>query len=175
MTGALFGDAVTPAMDTAARTARFEQRLIPVMPALLSYFQRRVVPVEDAQDCVSETLVVLWRQQLRLPEDEDALRAYAFGVARRVLQNQRRGRIRRDLLDGALRDELDRGTAPAVGADDVDAMLGVLSDRDRELVTLVVLDGFSLTEAAAALGVRPGTARMRYSRARARLRRTLLT
>lgn len=174
MTDAVFGDSLTPAMDAPARTARFKQRFVPVIPALLSYFQRRVAPIGDAQDCVSETLVVLWRQQHRVPKDEDAMRAYTFGVARKVLQNQRRGKIRRDLLAVALRNELDLAVATPVGDDDVNTMLGPLSDKDRELVTLVVLDGFSVTEAASALGMRPGTARMRCSRARARLRKTLL-
>lgn len=158
------------AMAADGDSTRFETRLVPLMPALLAYFQRRVLPTEDAHDCVSETLVVLWRQRDKLPEDADALRAYSYGVARKVLQNQRRGRLRRDLLDESLRDNLESSTSNDAHSHDAEALLGVLGEKDRELVTLVVLDGFTIIEAAAVLGLRPGTARMRYSRARSRLR-----
>lgn len=41
--------------------------------------------------------------------------------------------------------------------------------RQRAVVELVALDGLSLTEAAAALGITPGNARIRYHRARQRM------
>jgi DNA-directed RNA polymerase specialized sigma24 family protein len=47
-------------------------------------------------------------------------------------------------------------------------VLGLLPASERELVSLL-LDRFTLPEAADALGIRPGTARMRLARARARL------
>ncbi len=46
--------------------------------------------------------------------------------------------------------------------------LSRLSDADRELLTLVSWEELTPAEAARALGIAPGTARMRLSRARQR-------
>ncbi len=46
------------------------------------------------------------------------------------------------------------------------AALSVLNERDRALIELVAVDGLSVTEAAAVLGVKPGTARVRLHRSR---------
>ena len=64
--------AVTPAgLESVATStnaeAAFEDCARALTPALMAYFIRRVDPVDDAADCVSETLMVLWRQRDRLP------------------------------------------------------------------------------------------------------------
>ena len=48
--------------------------------------------------------------------------------------------------------------------------LKLLSPRDQELVRLVVWEELSVADAGRSLGIRPGTARTRYSRALGRLR-----
>jgi RNA polymerase sigma-70 factor (ECF subfamily) len=45
-----------------------------------------------------------------------------------------------------------------------------VSDVDAALITLTALDGLTTAEAAAAVGINPGAARMRLTRARGRLR-----
>ena len=52
--------------------------------------------------------------------------------------------------------------------------LALLPERDRAVVELVDIAGLRPNEAAAALGLPPGTARMRLMRARARLRKEAL-
>ncbi len=166
------------ALDLAASTAMADSAvegvLRPLMPELLAYFARRVRPLEDAADCLSETLLVLWRRKAELPTETGARRAWCFGVARGVLANQRRGRVRRRELVDRLRGELSlvHPPVPAV-AFEVREALARLSDRDRELVTLVAWDGFGVAEAGGVLGLKPGAARARYSRARRRLRELL--
>jgi RNA polymerase sigma-70 factor (ECF subfamily) len=138
---------------------------------LLSYFARRVTPHEDAADCLSETLLVLWRRRDSLPRVEDDRRAWSYGVAHNVLAAHRRSSLRRLELAGRLRDELRmRPIAPESSDDVAIAALASLSVRDRELVTLVVWEGLSVAEAGGIIGIRPEAARARYSRARRSLR-----
>jgi RNA polymerase sigma-70 factor (ECF subfamily) len=51
--------------------------------------------------------------------------------------------------------------------------MGALPDSERVVLELVALDELGLTEAAAAAGVRPVTARVRLHRARRKLRAEL--
>jgi RNA polymerase sigma-70 factor (ECF subfamily) len=52
--------------------------------------------------------------------------------------------------------------------------LQALPDGERAVLELVSVDGFTVAEAAAALGIRPVTARVRLHRARRALRSTSL-
>ena len=154
--------------------AGFEASISPLLQPLLAYFVRRVQPREESADCLSETLVVLWRRRADLPIDPVELRAFAFGVAKGVLANHVRGRIRQSALGDRVRDEVHASAQP--GADgSVAEALQALPQRDRELVTLIVWDGFGVAEAGALLGIRPGAARSRYARAKERLRVILET
>ncbi|PTT69583.1 RNA polymerase sigma factor [Arthrobacter sp. HMWF013] len=170
--------AVTPApLETSTTTntdAAFEDSARALAPALLGYFVRRVDPVEDAADCVSETLLVLWRQRDRLPASADEQRAWSFGVAKGVLANYRRGKVRRGALSEKLRAGLMREPSPGQQGDyEVLTSLAGLRQKDRELVMLIVWDGFGVTEAGALLGLSATAARTRYSRARKHLRASM--
>lgn len=159
-------------VDVAWVTALAEREA----PRLLSYFERRVEVREDAADLLGETLLVLWRRASDIPASDVEAAMWLFGVARRVLAGHRRGGRRRLALAERLRNEL---AVAGAGADDiarhVRAAVRALPERDRELIGLVHWEGFTLAEAAAMLGIRPGAARMRYQRARARLAEALLT
>lgn len=150
----------------------FESAVEPLMPDLLRYFARRVSPREDAADCLSETLLVLWRRRSRLPQAAEERRAWAFGIARKVLANYQRSGIRRSVAYGyVVRAQLAAPPpTPSPAAEAALAALDLLNETDRELIRLVVWDGFGVGEAGRVLGLKEGTARSRYSRARARLR-----
>lgn len=160
-------------VDASAERAdvnTLESFLRDVAPDLLAYFTRRVWPTEDAADCLSETLLVLWRRRGDLPSDNQDHRAWAFGVARRVLSNFRRGAVRRLALNDRLRESL--ATDPvATGTDETIAdALAQLDEKDRELITLILWDGFGVAEAGSVLGLKPATARTRFARAKGKLR-----
>ena len=144
--------------------------------ALLRYFLRRTEIREDAADLVGDTALALWRRADDLPGDPERARMWLYGIARHTLSTHRRGAIRRSALADRLRDELAASPAFEVrdaALDEVrDAVRG-LRRRDQEVVLLVHWEGFTVTQAAAILGIRTGTAQMRYSRARARLRAAL--
>lgn len=161
---------VLAATSAASERRQFEVAVRPMMPDLLRYFARRVDPTEDAADCLSETLIVLWKKRRDLPVGSDQLRAWSFGVARHVLQRQHRGKLRHHRIAGEMRDEISH--APQVDADralDVRQALAQLRPLDRELITLIHWDGLGIAEAGAALGLKPSAARMRYSRLRLKL------
>ena len=165
----------TAELPARSETADFETFIRTIADELLGYFARRVTPHEDAADCLSETLLVLWRRRERLPAEHGERRAWSYGIAHRVLAAHRRTSVRHLSLTDQLREELHhRPIAPQSTDDDAIAALGALSARDQELVTLVVWEGLSITDAATALGIRADAARARYSRARRALRARLL-
>lgn len=147
-----------------------------LMPELLRYFGRRVATPEEAADCLGDTLVVLWRRRESLPVDHESARQYAYGVAANVLQESRRGRARQLALSERVR-SLYIAPKEFDGDSTVDEELWKalrdLRDVDRELVLLVAWEGFGVAEAGAILGLSDQASRARYSRARARLRRSL--
>lgn len=156
--------------SVASERRQFELAVRPVMPDLLRYFARRVDPTEDAADCLSETLIVLWKKRRDFPEESDQLRAWSFGVARHVLQRQHRGKMRHHRIADEVRDEITH--APQADSDralDVRQALQQLRPLDREFITLIHWDGLGVAEAGAAVGLKPSAARMRYSRLRLKL------
>ena len=151
----------------------FETAVAPLVPLLLRYFARRLTLSEDAADCTSETLLALWRHRSRLPDTEDQRRAWAYGIARKVLANHHRGRTRRAVAADALRAAAATPVAPIPDeAFTAAEALKLLPARDQELIRLIIWEELSVADAGRVLGIRPGTARTRYSRALSRLRRT---
>jgi len=78
----------------AERRERFEAIYRELYAPICGYTLRRVRDPEDAAEVIAETFVTLWRRFDRCPEGEQ-LRPWLFGVARRVIANQRRGDRRR--------------------------------------------------------------------------------
>lgn len=146
----------------------FEAAVAPLIPDLVRYFVRRVEPRADADDCVSETTLALWRHRRRMPAAPEEQRMWAFGIARHVRANHARKSARRARID----EGLVREAPPTVSDAGFLALeaLRTLSAADQELLRLVLWDGFGIAEAGALAGVRPAAARKRYERARARLR-----
>lgn len=137
-------------------------------------YARRHVAADDVHDLVAETFLQAWRRWDAVP---DPPIAWLIGTARKLIGNHRRAQKRR----GALQDRLIRVAAAARSADDVgmlaieraDALdaLTSLPDEQREALLLRTWDGLSAEQAAAVLGIRPGTLRVHTHRARAALAR----
>ena len=140
---------------------------------LLRYLLRRVDVREDAADLLADTLLVAWRRYGSVPADPHEARLWLFGVARRVLGTHHRSTRRRTALADRLREHLATTTAPDPRVDAVRHALEDLPRRDLDLIGLIHWEGFTLAEAATVLGIKAGTARMRYSRIRDRLRHDL--
>jgi RNA polymerase sigma-70 factor, ECF subfamily len=154
------------------RSERFEAVYRELYEPISGYTLRRVREPEDAAEAIAETFATLWRRFDRCP-DGDALRPWLFGVARRVIANQRRGERRRSALGERLVANFDRAAFEAVGPPDETGALArafaSLNESDRELLSLVAWEGLSREELAIALGTSRAIVRLRLHRARKRL------
>ena len=168
---------MTPQRDDACRRDRFRAIYEANYHLILGYALRRCSDPEDAADVVAETFLVAWRRLDDLRRDE--ARLWLYGVARRVLANQRRGEHRRRQLGERLRAELRSVATPPVLAgresqrEEVAAALASLSDRDREVITLAAWEGLEGGDLAQVLGCSTNAAKTRLHRARRRLARRL--
>jgi RNA polymerase sigma-70 factor (ECF subfamily) len=139
---------------------------------LLRYALRRVDQPEDAADAVAETWTVAWRRREDLPPAGEQ-RLWLFGVARKALANQRRGRLRQSRVADRLRGELshwqpEAGTDPAVGQ-----ALRRLRPADRDVLVMHAWEDLTSDQIASVLGCSNAAARVRLHRARKRLRNAL--
>jgi len=146
------------------RRARFERIWWDCASAVAAYVRRRA-PADAVEDAVAETFLVAWRRLDRVPGEP---LPWLYGVARRTLANQRRSQARRAALTTRLRLELP-AVATDLGDERILDALGALTERDRELLTLVAWEGLTCAEAAIALGSSPVACRVRLHRARRRL------
>jgi RNA polymerase sigma-70 factor (ECF subfamily) len=152
------------------REERFEGLFREHYAAIRAYALRRA-PRDAAQDVVADTFLVAWRRLDDVPAD--AL-PWLYGVARRVLANERRSVTRRTALDRRLADTVVRVPAADVGeaigdAERLRAAVASLSPRHRETLMLVAWEGLSGARAARAAGCSAATFAVRLHRARARL------
>lgn len=153
-----------------SRRMRFETLFGKHYDDVLAYALRRS-DRETAQDVVAETFLVAWRRLDVVPADP---LPWLYGVARRVLANQRRAASRRDALARRLAVDAEVSDRQAeVGDASLLRALGRLSALDREALVLVAWEGLEQRRAAAALGCRPAALRVRLHRARRRLAREL--
>jgi RNA polymerase sigma factor (sigma-70 family) len=156
------------------RADRFRTLFEAHQSALLGYFARRTAGPEDAADAFGEVLLVLWRRLDDVPPANEA-RPWLFGVARRVLANERRGRRNSSRLVERLAAALPAeafAVLPSQAPDmsSVRAELDRLPADDAELVRLVAYEGLTPAEAGRVVGLASGLARVRLHRVRRRLR-----
>jgi len=144
--------------------------------AVLGFALRRVDRPEDAADVTADTFLVAWRRLAHVPPAHET-RPWLYGVARRVLANQRRGDRRRSALGDRLKRELATCVPDTsdhvVQETDVVAAMRRLSGRDQEVLELHLWEGLESREIAEVLGIPTAVVRPRLSRARSRLREVL--
>lgn len=149
------------------RRARMERLFEQHYPAVLAYALRRA-PSAVAEDIASETFVVVSRRLEDIPID--AL-PWLYGVARRVLANERRGAARRDRLTRELQHDAEPVWVDTEHSDarNVLTALAQLPSPDREALMLTAWEGLTSAEAATVVGCSAIAMRARLSRARRRL------
>jgi RNA polymerase sigma-70 factor (ECF subfamily) len=160
---------VTASWARDGRRKRFEQIFDDHFRAVQAYAIRRASR-EDVDDAVAETFLIAWR---RLDDVPPRARPWLFGVARRVLANQRRAAGRRVALAARVAGERASEPHRSEAESAVAAALHRLGERDREVLMLVAWEGLAPDELASALGCSRAAAKVRLHRAKRRLRSSL--
>jgi RNA polymerase sigma-70 factor, ECF subfamily len=135
----------------------------------------------EPEDALAECFLQLVRNLPRFDGDEAAFRAWAFQVARhRVYDTWRAAGRRPNAPTGNVQALHERAfqhepaDAKAIEAAAVEEILGRLTRDQRAVLTLRVLDRFSVEETAQILGRSPGAIRVLQHRAVKVLRRNTL-
>lgn len=151
---------VSPAEDAALRML-FEQHAGP----LLSYALRLTNGDRGrAEDVVQETLLRAWRRPQALDPERGSVRAWLFTVARNVAVDAHRARKSRppEVSDEPLSlVPIDDGIDQVLDTWLVADAMATLSADHRSVLVETYYRGRSVAEAAAALGVPPGTVKSR--------------
>ncbi|OLF12581.1 sigma-70 family RNA polymerase sigma factor [Actinophytocola xanthii] len=129
-----------------------------------------------AEDVVQETLVRAWRNADRLDREPGMLRAWLYTVARRIVIDGRRSHSARPReVDAAPLEAMPipDGSEKSLSAMVVAEALQGLSPEHREALAETYLRDRTVNEAAAVLGVPPGTVKSRVYYALRALRQQL--
>jgi RNA polymerase sigma-70 factor (ECF subfamily) len=151
--------------------------------AVERFVVRRVGDRERAADLTAEIFLAAIDSVHRYRSRRGTPRAWLFGIARLVVADDGRRLHRRAAGEERLRGSALLDTDDAARLDErIDASararelyraMEYLPETERTVLELVALDELSVNEAAAAAGVRAGTARVRLHRARRKLRTAL--
>ncbi|MEV0172646.1 RNA polymerase sigma factor [Streptomyces sp. NPDC050803] len=148
--------------------------------AVTSFVARRVADAHTVADLTAEVFLAVLDSAHTYRPGRGSERAWLYGIARNVVAGEYRRMARetardrrisgRRLLEAddiaRLEDKLD---AESPGRRAL-AALERLPEGERAVMELIVVDQLTLGETAAALGIRPVTARVRLHRARKSLR-----
>jgi RNA polymerase sigma factor (sigma-70 family) len=162
--------------DVAGDPAAFEAFYRRHVVVVGRFLARRVTDPQLVADLTAEVFHEVIRSAHAYRPGRGSELAWLYGIARNVLANDRRRE--------ALRLRAEHGAAGRRQLDDDDIArleeridaesaarrlrqaLSTLPADERAVVELVAVDGLSVKDAADALGIRPGTARVRLHRAR---------
>lgn len=158
-------------MSSANRRRRFEDIADEVFEPLQRYLRRRA-PAADAEDAFSEVMLTIWRRLDEVPSDRSL--PWAYGIARRVLANQRRGQTRRlrlvQRMEADPRLRVTIGDPADEGPDaEMTQALEALSPQDQEILRLWAWEQLEPREIAMVTGLTVNAATLRLSRAKKRL------
>ncbi|MBW3548679.1 MAG: RNA polymerase sigma factor [Actinobacteria bacterium] len=163
--------------------AAFEELYRRTVAKVTGFAVRRCSTPEDVADLVAATYLAVIGSAHRFDPERGAALPWLLGIA----AHQHAGRVRRScrelaalgrlagrsLLDQDDYQRLEEQIDAARLAPQLQSAIETLPVGERRVVELTGFDGLTLAAAAAALDIRPATARMRLSRGRRKLRRLL--
>ncbi|WP_345558487.1 sigma-70 family RNA polymerase sigma factor [Streptomonospora halophila] len=162
--------------EAARDPDRFEEFYRRHVERITRFVARRVDDPHTAADLTADVFLAAIRSADSYRPDRGEEEAWLFGIARNVVAAERRRAAReadsgnrlagRRLLDS---DDITRMEERIHAEDRARELLGSMAELpegERQVLELVAVDQLSVTEAAAALGIRKVTARVRLHRAR---------
>lgn len=166
----------------ATQHAKFEAFYRDHLPFVRLYLARRVEDPFAVADLTADVFLKAIRSATTYRQELGPPRAWLTGIARRVVADHWKAVTResltvkrlvgRELLDEDSTDRIIHRIAAETQARTVLAAIADLPAKLRDVVELVAVDGLALTEAAVVLNISPGTARVRYHRAKRLLHAT---
>jgi RNA polymerase sigma-70 factor (ECF subfamily) len=160
--------------DEAARHSRFRSLYEDHYAAVSAFALRRAHSAADGSDAVAEVFTIAWRRLDKVPEPPRDL-LWLYGVAHRVIANQRRSFIRRSNLVKRLQDQVqipqENSDGPAVEL--VRSAIEDLRVTEKEALRLVLWEGLSHAEAASVLGCSSNAVAIRVHRAKLHMQTAL--
>jgi RNA polymerase sigma-70 factor (ECF subfamily) len=144
--------------------------------SLLAYATRLTGDRAAAEDVVQETLIRAWKHSRNLVEERGSVRGWLLTVARNIITDRARAKAARPTevaetpVTGPIEDD---HAEQVVNTVVVLEALETLSPEHRDVLVELYYRGRSVVEAAAALGVPPGTVKSRSYYALRALRVTM--
>ncbi len=143
------------------------------------FVARRVGDPHVAADLTGDIVLAAVDSAARYDPGRGHVVAWLYGVGRNAIASEARRRARelhaarriegRRLLDGASFTRIEERIDAERSSRRMYRAIAELAEADRALLEMVALDGLSVADAARALGVKPGTARVRLHRSQARV------
>jgi len=161
----------------------FECLYVEHIDLVQAFFARRVSDPSLVADLTSEVFLASIEAAKKYRPEKGTPTGWLYGIARHVMadevrRQQRQERTTRRISGRRLLDP-DAVTALVERLDAESEMrrvyvaLAQLPDRHRALMELVALDGLTIADAAAVLGLKPATARVQLHRVRQQMQSTL--
>jgi len=150
--------------------SRFEELYRDIGPPLRAYIARTVDDADLADDLLQDTFVRFLRTA---PDhlEQAQVRTYLFRTATRLIHDTwRTGKRRSDLMRSNFSGEQTASfEARSDIGHDLAAVFAKLRPRDRSLLWLAYVEGYTHEEIAGVTGIKPASVRVLLSRARERL------
>jgi RNA polymerase sigma-70 factor, ECF subfamily len=148
--------------------------IVGLSPALLRFFRSQVAIREQADDLLQETWLRIHRVRHTYRPGEPVL-PWVYAIARRVgidgYRRTRRITSHESAMDVLPEQSAHAGTQSTIPA--FDALVAVLPETQREVVTMMKVGGLSLEEVARATSCTVGAVKQKAHRAYEKLRKLL--
>lgn len=148
--------------------------------AVVAIAVRRCRDAHEVSELCAAVFLAVWQRAATFDTDRGEAGAWLHGIATHRLIDLRRSDRRRSALAARLierrvldGDDIERLTERIDAERDIDGVIDAvraLPEPQREVLSLVGVDGLTATEAAEQLGSTPAAVRMRLSRARRAVR-----
>jgi RNA polymerase sigma-70 factor, ECF subfamily len=147
-------------------------------PVVLGYLRANNSP--DPEDVLSEVFLQVARDIPRFDGDQGGFRSWVFTIAHHRLIDARRHSARRPVElsaeppePGGRADDAAQEALAKIGTDEVQRLLGKLSEDQRAVLLLRVIGDLSIEDVAKAVGKRPGAVKALQRRGLAAVKREL--